>query len=102
VFTHLGWVDVLHGHCSWSVSVGGGDGVIIIVPLWGLASWTLVILKVAINMAHSDEPFTGHISGPCLCELAGVLWVLWTGIWGAWAVGCGFGERDGGGRKQGE
>jgi len=92
VFTHLGWVDVPHGHCSWSVSVSGGDGVIVIVLLWGLASWTLVVLKVAIDMACSDEPFAGHVSGPHLHELAGVSWVLWTGIWGAWAVGCGFGE----------
>ena len=53
------------------LSVSGGGGVIVVILLWGLVSWALVVLKIAIDMAHSDELFAGHISGPRLCELAG-------------------------------
>ena len=63
VFTHLGWVDVLHGHCLWSVSISGGGGVVIIVPLWGLASWAFVILKITVDMAHLQWFGGGAICG---------------------------------------
>jgi len=86
VFTHLGWVDVPHGRCSWSVSIGGGDGASSSLSsccgVWRHGHWLWV--------------------APVCSSWQGVSWVLWTGIWGAWAVSCGFGERDGGGRKQGE
>jgi len=63
LFTHLGWVDMPHGHCLWSVSISGGGVVIVVVLLWGVASRALVILKIAVNVAQSDEPFTCHVSG---------------------------------------
>ena len=86
MFTHLGWVDVLHGCCSWSVSIGGSDG------------------ASSSSSSRCGVWRHGHWSwaAPVCLSWQGVSWVLWTGIWGAWVVSCGFGERDGGGRKQGE
>ena len=90
--THLGWVDMLHGHCSWSVSISGGGGVVIVIPLWGLASWVLVILKIAVDMAQSDSPFVCHVSGLVVAPLVGhhhrcqssLSWSLW--VWASSAV----------------
>jgi len=116
LFTHLGWVDMPHGHCSWSVSVSGGGGVVVVIPLWGLASWALVVLKIAINMAWSDEPFACHVSGLvvallvghhhcCWYSLSQLLWVwalsvVEASVCGLWVVGEGGCCAYGGGGKR--
>ena len=104
-----------HGRCSWSVSIGGG-GVIVIVLLWGLESQALVILKIAVDMAWSDEPFACHISGVvvallvghhhcCWSSLSQLLWVWVLSavealVCGLWVVGEGGCHACGGGGKR--
>jgi len=118
LFTHLGWVDMLHGCCLWSVSIGGGGGggVVVVVPLWGLESWALVVLKIAIDVAWSDELFTCHVSGLVVALLVGhhhhcqssLSWSLWVcassvvevSVCGLWVVSEGGCYACGGGGKR--
>jgi hypothetical protein len=83
VFAHLDWVDVPRWRCSWSVSVGGGGGVVGVVPLWGLASRAFVVLRIAVDVAHRWR------------ATSAVWW--WRSLWGTTTVAvlhrCGCGRR---------
>jgi hypothetical protein len=61
---------VPHGCCSWSVRVGSSGGVVV-VPLWGVASWAFVVLRIAVDMARPDEPLVCHVSGLVVVRFVG-------------------------------